>query len=53
MPLPSAPDSAASRAAALTPDVVARIVGESGGAAYQWTLAPDQLVWDAYARCWA
>jgi diguanylate cyclase (GGDEF)-like protein len=49
MSLPSASDSDASRAATLTPDVVARIVGESGGAAYRWTLVPDRLVWDAYA----
>lgn len=33
----------------LAPDTVARIVGESGGAAYQWTLATDRLIWDAYA----
>lgn len=33
----------------LAPDTVARIVGESGCAAYQWTLATDRLIWDAYA----
>lgn len=33
----------------LAPDTVARIVGDSGGAAYQWTLATDRLIWDAYA----
>lgn len=49
MPLPSAPDSDASRPAALTPDAVARIVGESGGTTYHWMVTSDRLVWDAYA----
>ncbi|MDF2996787.1 MAG: diguanylate cyclase [Xanthobacteraceae bacterium] len=49
MPLPRASDTNASRQAVLAPDTVARIVGEGGGAAYQWTLAADRLIWDAYA----
>lgn len=49
MPLSSASESDDPRLPALASDAVARIIGESGGTAYQWTLAQDRLVWDAYA----